>query len=69
MDLGKLTLKLRDDAVQFSVQDLAKNEDSWILAVYYDEDKLGDSYDDYCVVLGTFEGCVTFSNGEMGLLD
>ena len=69
MDLGKLTLKLRDDAVQFSVQDLAKNEDSWLLSVYYDEDRLGDSYDGYCVVLSTFEGCVTFSNGKMGLLD
>ena len=69
MDLGKLTLKLRDDAVQFSVQGLAKNEGSWLLAVYYDEDRLSDLYDGYCVVLGTFEGCVTFSNGEMGLLD
>lgn len=70
MDLGKLTLKLRDDAVQFSVQDLAKNEDSWLLAVYYDENSLENCDDDDCVVLGTnYVGCVTFSDGKMGLLD
>lgn len=70
MDLGKLTLKLRDDAVQFSVQDLATNKDSWTLAVYYDEERLGDSHDGYCVVLCTnYVGCVTFSDGKMGLLD
>ena len=70
MDLGKLTLKLRDDAVQFSVQDLAKSEDSWLLAVYYDENSLDNCQDDDCVVLGTnYVGCVTFSDGRMGLLD
>lgn len=69
MDLGQLTLKLRDDAVQFSVQDLAKNKDEWVLAVYYDKEYLEDINDAYCVVLGTFEGCVTFSDGKMGLFD
>ena len=69
MNLGQLTLKLRDDAVQFSVQDLAENKDKWVLAVYYDEEYLGSSNDAYCVVLGAFEGCVTFSDGKMGLLD
>lgn len=69
MDLGKLTLKLRDDAVQFSVQDLAKNEDSWLLAVYYDINNIDEDNDSLCVVLATYEGCVTFSEGKMGLLD
>ena len=69
MNLGQLTLKLRDDAVQFSVQDLAENEDEWVLAVYYDKEYLDSLNDAYCVVLGTFEGCVTFSDGKMGLLD
>ena len=70
MDLGTLTLRLRDDAVQFSVKDLATKSGAWGLAVYYDNaDKFKTFHDDQCVVLGTFEGCVTFSDGKMGFID
>lgn len=70
MDLGTLALKLRDDAVQFSVQDLALKEGEWVLLVYYDDaDNFNTWHDDQCVVLGTFDGCVTFSDGKMGFVD
>ncbi len=41
MDLGTLVLKLSNDAVQFSVQGLASNSDTWEMWVAYD-DKGGD---------------------------
>lgn len=39
MTLPTLVLKLSDDAVQFSVQDLASNSDTWTMWVAYDDMK------------------------------
>ena len=38
MDLGTLALKLRDGAVQFSVQSLASNRDDWEMWVTFDDE-------------------------------
>lgn len=38
MDLGTLALKLRDGAVQFSVQSLASNSDDWEMWVTFDNE-------------------------------
>lgn len=67
MDLGTLALRLRDDAVQFSVQGLASNSDTWEMLVNYD-DYIDLNTDGACPVNGYNSGTLTYRTDSGGFV-